>query len=45
MNPKGYCPECGKPSNIVDSLISSIGVGMWILECAKCGKWEIVYKK
>ena len=43
--PKGYCPECGKPSNKVEFRTYNIGLTIWILECAKCGKWDIQARK
>ena len=45
MKPKGYCPECGKPSNNVTGLVTGIGLGIWNLVCSDCGTWEIQYRK
>lgn len=44
MKPKGYCPECGKPTNNIEYRQYALFT-MWILDCRKCGKWEIQAKK
>jgi len=41
----GYCPECGLHTVDVELRKYNIGFNVWILDCTKCGKWEIMVKK
>ena len=45
MKPKGYCPECGKPTYNVITRTYNIGLVIHDLTCSDCGIWEVQYKK